>query len=129
MVYEILRRMMHFLIDDVTKQSQKNISSLNISQINEVRQLRKPLIGFGKDAEFYLIQCRQSLKTMLYQHNRIQQMSIQAHDTIQLLFDHFMNHLELVPKDYDVDDNPERAVADFISGMTDRFAIQLQKSL
>jgi len=128
-VYETLRRMMHFLIDNVSSDSQKNISSSNITQIDEVRQSSRALIGFGNDAELKLIQCRQSLKTMLYQHKRIQQMSIQAHETIQLLFKHYMRHLELVPKDYQVDDNPERAVADFISGMTDRFAIQLHKSL
>ena len=128
-VYETLRRMMHFLINNVSKESEKNIASSNISQINEVRQSSKPLIGFGKDAELDLIQCRQSLKTMLYQHKRIQQMSIQAHETIQLLFDHYRNHLESVPKEYEVDDNPERAIADFISGMTDRFAINLTKSL
>ena len=128
-VYETLRRMMHFLIDNVTKQSLKNISSLNISQINEVRQSSKPLIGFRNDAELDLTQCRQSLKKMLYQHKRIQKMSAQAHETIQFLFAHLMSNLELVPKDYEVDNNPERAVADFISGMTDRFAINLHKSL
>ena len=128
-VYETLRRMMHFLINNVTEQSQKNISSLNISQINEVRQLRQPLIRFGKDAELELIQCRQSLKTMFDQHERIQQMSTQAHETIQSLFDYYMNHFDLVPKDYQMDDNQERTVADFISGMTDRFAIQIHKSL
>ena len=128
-VYETLRRMMFFLIDNVSKESQKSIASLNISLINEVRQSKKPLIQFGHGVDLDLIQCRQSLKRMLYDHPRIKEMSIQAHDTIQLLFDHYMNHLELVPKDYEVDDNPERAVADFISGMTDRFAIKLHKSL
>ena len=128
-VYETLRRMMYFLINNVSTESEKKISSSNISQINEVRQLNKPLIGFGKDAELELTQCRQSLKTMLYQHKRIQQMSTQAHEIIQLLFDHYLNCIELIPKDYQVDVNPERAVTDFISGMTDRFAIQLHKSL
>jgi len=128
-VYETLRRMMHLLIDDVTQQSQENISSSNISQIAEVRQSGNPLICFGKEVEVVLTQCRQSLKKMLYQHKRIQQMSIQAHETIQLLFNHHINQLTLLPKDYQIADNPERAVADFISGMTDRFAINLHKSL
>ena len=128
-VYETLRRMMHFLIDNVTKQSQKNISYLNIHQIDQVRQASKPLVSFGGNVESDLSQCRQSLKKMLYQHKRIQQMSVEAHTTIKLLFDHHMNHLDLVPQDYLIDDNPERAVADFISGMTDRFAINLHKTL
>ena len=128
-VYETLRRMMHFLIDNVTKQSQKNISYLNIHQIDQVRQASKPLVSFGGNVESDLSQCRQSLKKMLYQHKRIQQMSVEAHTTIKLLFDHHMNHLDLVPQDYLIDDNPERAVADFISGMTDRFAINLRKTL
>ena len=128
-VYETLRRMMHFLIDNVTKQSQKNISVLNISQIDEVRQLGKPLIEFPKDMEASLTQWRQVLKKTLYQHQRIQQMSIQAHETVEVLFNHYMNHLELVPEDYQMDDHPERAVADFVSGMTDRFAINLYQSL
>jgi dGTPase len=128
-VYETLRRMMHLLIDTVTKQSQKNITSLNISEIIEVRQSIKPIIRFSNDIEASITQCRQALKKMLYQHERIQQMSIQANETIKVLFDHYINHLELVPKDYQMDDHPERAVADFVSGMTDRFAINLYESL
>ena len=128
-VYETLRRMMHLLIDAVTKQSQRNISSLNISQIDEVRQASQPLIRFGKDLEIELTQCRQSLKKMLYQHQRIQQMSTQAHEMITMLFDHYRNNIDLVPKDYLIDHHPERAVADFVSGMTDRFAINIHESL
>ena len=128
-VYETLRRMMHLLIDDVTQQSQKNISSLNISQINEVRQSIRPLIELGQAVDIGLIQCRQWLKKMLYDHKRIKEMSIQAHEIITFLFDHHMSHLELVPADYQIDHNPERGVADYISGMTDRFAINLHKSL
>jgi dGTPase len=128
-VYETLRRMMHFFIDDVTQQSLKNISSLNISHIDEVRQSSNPLIRFGQDVDLDLLQCRRSLKSMLYEHQRIKDMSIQAHEIITSLFDHYMNHYALVPKDYHINANPERAVADFISGMTDRFAINLHKSL
>ena len=128
-VYETLRRMMHFLIDGVTKQSQKNIFLLNITQIDEVRQSSKPLIGFPNDIEASLTQCRQILKKMLYQHQRIQQMSIQAHEMINVLFKYYKDHIELIPKDYQVNDNSERAIADFVSGMTDRFAINLYESL
>ena len=128
-VYETLRRMMHLLIDAVTKQSQRNISSLDISQIDAVRQASQPLISFGKDVEIELTQCRQSLKKMLYQHQRIQQMSNQAHEMITMLFDHYRNNIDLVPKDYQIDHQPERAVADFVSGMTDRFAINIHESL
>jgi len=128
-VYETLRRMMYLLIDAVTKQSQRNISSLDISQIDEVRQASQPLISFGKDVEIELTQCRQSLKKMLYQHERIQKMTIQAHEMIKVLFDHYMNDFDLVPEDYQMDNHPERAVADFVSGMTDRFAINIHESL
>jgi len=128
-VYETLRRMMHFLIDTVTKQSQKNITSLNISEIIEVRQSSKLIIGFPNNIEASLTQCRQILKRLLYQHQRIQQMSIQAHEMIKVLFDHYMNDFDLVPEDYQMDNHPERAIADFVSGMTDRFAINLYESL
>ena len=56
-------------------------------------------------------------------------MSTQAHEMITMLFDHYRNNFELVPKDYQIHDQPERAIADFISGMTDRFAINLYESL
>jgi len=121
--------MMHFLIDTVTKQSQKNITSLNISEIIEVRQSSKLIIGFPNNIEASLTQCRQILKRLLYQHQRIQQMSIQAHEMIKVLFDHYMNDFDLVPEDYQMDNHPERAIADFVSGMTDRFAINLYESL
>ena len=56
-------------------------------------------------------------------------MSFQAHEMIKELFDHYINDFDLVPEDYQMDDHPERAVADFISGMTDRFAINIYESL
>jgi len=128
-VYETLRRMMHFLIDALTKQSLENISSCNISKIIEVRQSSKSLIRFPNDIEISLAQCRQILKRMLYQHERIQRMSKRAHEMIKVLFDHYTNDFDLVPKDYQIDDYPERAIADFVSGMTDRFAINIYESL
>ena len=56
-------------------------------------------------------------------------MSIQAHEMITMLFDNYRNNIDLVTKDYQIDDYPERAVADFVSGMTDRFAINIHESL
>ena len=129
LVYETLRRMMHFLVNNLTSTSQKNISALGIVHIDEVRLADKPLIRFGQDIESDLVQCRQSLKTMLYEHSRIKAMSVQANEIIQTLFHYHMKHYELVPKDFHITDNPERAIADFVSGMTDRFAINLYETI
>ena len=74
---------------------------------------------------------KQFLRKNLYHHYKVNRMSAKAERIITELFNAFMQNVELMPEEHQIaakNDHP-RAVADYIAGMTDRFAIREHRRL
>jgi dGTPase len=79
------------------------------------------------------MELKRFLRKNLYQHDRVQQMTGKAKQTVKTLFEVYMADTGLLPKDVQLRLNKEediagasgraRVIADYIAGMTDRFAI------
>jgi dGTPase len=95
--------------------------------IDEVRN-NAMLIGFSPEMREQQTELKRFLRTNLYQHYRVNRMSAKAQRIVRELFDVFMHDPSLLPDDYqkqsNTDQNKARAVADYIAGMTDRYAIR-----
>lgn len=128
-VYEALRLMMFVLINDVTSHSKQLISEANIKTIDEVRNYKTTLINLSERVQNYINDCRIFLRTNLYEHSRVNQMTSNAQKIIINLFNYYDNNFDALPNDYIVHDKKYRSIADFLSGMTDRFADDIYKSL
>jgi len=128
-VYETLRHMMFILINDVTSHSRKLISESNIKTIDEVRNHKSHLINLSEPVQNYLNDCRNFLRANLYEHPRVNQMTSDAHRIVVDLFNFFADNFEALPSHYKIQEKKHRSIADFLSGMTDRFANSLHKSL
>jgi len=128
-VYETLRYMMFILINDVTSHSRKLISESNIKTIDEVRNHKSHLINLSERVQNYLNDCRVFLKTNLYEHPRVNLMTSNAQRIIVDLFNYYADNFEALPSDYKIHEKKYRSIADFLSGMTDRFANEMHKSL
>jgi len=128
-IHETLRRMMFILIEDVTQNSIKLINLSSIKSIHDVRGYKEELIKFTKSIQIKLDKCRQFLKTNLYKHPRVEKMSNNAQEIITNLFDYYCKNIHELPDDFQNYDDQYRAVADFLSGMTDRFAKSTHNSL
>ncbi len=131
MVHEVIRRMINTLVGDLISNSQVNIRSLNPSTIHDVREAGKPLIGLSDDVAAKNIELKRFLNKYLYQHPKMEKMSEAAKQVIRHLFDGFMSESSLLPEEAqkiigDGNDEKEsgkaRVIADYIAGMTDRFA-------
>ena len=74
---------------------------------------------------------KQFLRNSLYKHERVVKMTDNAKKIIKDLFFHFMNDPSLLPKSYkkNSDDDFSRSIADYLAGMTDRYAISIHKEL
>jgi dGTPase len=84
-----------------------------------------PLIAFSPDMQRQQGELKQFLRTNLYRHYRVNRMSSKAQRIIRELFAVFVDDPGLMPGDFEQrtrEDKP-RAVADYIAGMTDRYAI------
>ena len=127
---ESIRRMMFLIINDVCVYSTKMINKFNPQTINDIRN-QKELILFSEETKKEVFALKHFSRKFIYNHPRIKKMSEEAKGTIQKLFIYFMKNFEKIPFDYRNDKKyiPERIIADYIAGMTDRFALDLMKEI
>ncbi|MGE0031496.1 MAG: deoxyguanosinetriphosphate triphosphohydrolase [Steroidobacteraceae bacterium] len=133
-VHEIIRRMIHEVASDLIEETSRRLAALAPADIEAVRAQPKPLVGFSeaKDAEHH--QLKKFLRTRLYRHERMQATRVGAGKVLQELFLGFMQDVARMPAEHrDAALRLEavsgaagraRAVADYIAGMTDRYAFQ-----
>jgi dGTPase len=136
-ISETIRRMINMLISDLTQTAQQRIRDAAPKSIDDVRTL--PAMMAFSDATY---QDAKSLKQFLYEHlyrhYLVNRMSHKAKNTVRELFEVMMTQTNLVPPDYRVQASSDseqsrllqaRRIADYIAGMTDRFAIREHKRL
>lgn len=124
-VHETVRRMINTLVTDLIQQSERNLSAQNLSTIEEVRSA-PAMIAFSPEINEQQRALKNFLRTHLYRHYRVMRMSAKAQRIISDLFGVFMADNRLLPTQFQ--EHPEsertRAIADYIAGMTDRYAIR-----
>jgi len=123
-VHETIRRMINTLVTDLTRQSLANIEAAAPVSIDEVR-LAPALIGFSPSMREEQHELKRFLRTRLYQHYRVARMAAKSRRIVRDLFDAFVSDLRLLPPEFQgrADADGVRAIADYIAGMTDRYAI------
>lgn len=130
LIPETIRRMINQLVMDLCETSLRNIEQLSPTSIQDIRQAPY-LVGFSQAIEAKNHALKQFLRSNLYHHYKVNRMSAKAERIITELFTAFMQNVELMPEEHQVAaklDQP-RAVADYIAGMTDRFAIREHRRL
>jgi len=129
-IHETVRRMINTLITDLVSQSAKNLGDANPASIEDVRHAA-PLISFSDSIRSEQRELKQFLRTHLYQHYRVNRMSNKARRIIKALFEAFMQDPKLLPPQYQDKalQNQARAIADYIAGMTDRYAMKEYRRL
>jgi len=131
LVHETIRRMINVLVVDLCQQSQQAIAALNPASIDDVRKAPAYLVGFSQALDEKNLELKQFLRKHLYQHYRVNRMSAKARRIIEELFTAFMDNPALMPDEYQLAARQiqARAVADYIAGMTDRYAIREHRRL
>jgi len=133
MVHEIIRRMINDQVADLVNNTRQNLAKHKPGSINDVRALAKPMVCFSAEMCDLNLQLKQFLRKQLYQHYRVQRMSNKAGRVIRNLFDAFMAETKMLPPEQSKrcellessqgEEGRARAVADYVAGMTDRYAI------
>lgn len=123
--HETIRRMINAQVNDLMAETKKNIESYAIKNIDDVRAA-PALVSFSTEIHEQNKEMKSFLHTNLYRHYRVMRMSAKATRIIGELFHAFMDDRRMLPPQYirQADVNHARAVADYIAGMTDRYAIR-----
>jgi len=126
-IHETVRRMINAQVNDVISTSTENIRQANLKTVEDVRNAR-PLIAFSDAMRADASALRQFLYENLYRHYRVKRMTTKARNIVIKLFNAFMADPGLLPPDYQAASGNSveqaRKTADYIAGMTDRFAIR-----
>jgi dGTPase len=132
-VYEILRRMINHLVSDLIDSSAARLGAAGVRSIAEVRSYPGPLIGFSDRTRELNYTLKTFLREHVYKHYKVRRMTAKARRVVRELFDVFFNDPTLMPDEHkatgsrlELVQGPAgraRAVADYIAGMTDRYAI------
>ena len=138
-IHEIIRRMINRQVVDLLLTSKQHLTDAAPTNVEEVRTHSGPLIGFSGELLELHAQLKRFLRKNLYRHYRVHRMSLKAQRTIQSLFEAFFSDTQLLPpedqkrvegySDEYGEKGRARAVADYIAGMTDRFAITEYRKL
>ena len=129
LIHETVRRMINALVVDLCEQSNTNIAKAAPKTIDDVRA-NAMLISFSPAMREQQTELKCFLRSNLYQHYRVNRMTSKAQRIVRELFQVFMHNVKLMPDEFQqrakLDSSTEqaRAVADYIAGMTDRYAIR-----
>jgi dGTPase len=132
-VNETVRRMINEVVIDVIESSQARIQAAQPQDIDAVRSRTEPLIGMSEGMRAQHLELKQFLREQVYRHQRVLRMTTKAKRVVSALFSAFMGEIKLMPAEHrDTAQRAEqrdgvsgraRIVADYIAGMTDRYAI------
>ena len=127
LIYRAISFLISSLIDDVVTNSKKRIKDNNIFIIEDVKNFKDRLILFSGEVNEKNEELKNFLYNNLYTHNKVISMKIKADRVIETLFNAFVKYPDLLPKSAKKNINQyglKRVIADYIAGMTDRFALE-----
>lgn len=123
---EITRRSTNLMISDIIINIKKNIELEQVTNLRQIRSLKKPIVNFSNEMKSNVESVRNFLSERMYSHESIIDMSKNAHQIVTFLYNLLINAdhrtLNELKIDLNRDDSKNRIICDFIAGMTDNYA-------
>jgi dGTPase len=133
LVHEIIRRMINHIVLDLIHTTQAQLTQVRPDSIDAVRAQAKPLVNLSDEVRAEHLELKEFLREQVYRHYKVLRMTGKARRVVHELFDAFFTDVSLMPGEHrdqalkaeELTPNMGRArtVADYIAGMTDRYAI------
>jgi len=123
---QTIRALVDRLVTELVEHSAAGIEASGVGSIEEVRRTRERIIGFAPQLDEIRLELKRFLYENLYEHPRVAEASDRAAEAIRDLFAIYRAAPDLLPEHVRARielDGEARAVADYVAGMTDRFAL------
>lgn len=128
-VHETIRGMINHVVVDLIENSSACLRRSKVQSIDDVRNFGRPLINYSESVSRKMLELKPFLRKNLYNHTHVQQMTQSAKKIVEELFIKFIEEPNLLPTQYQERPGSDglagraRVVADYMAGMTDRYAI------
>ena len=134
-VYEVTRRMITAMVSDLVGESRRRLAELKPQSPDDIRSAGGAVVGFSDGMWDHLTQIRAFLFERVYRSQRIMTIMTAAEQIVRDLFERYQAEPAVMPEGWHLGPvgrggrRPARAIADFVSGMTDRYAIAEHRRL
>ena len=135
LIYEIIRRMIGTVVGDLIAETQRQVDEAGVGSIEDVRDAGKPLVAMSPATYEQHLALKRFLNQHLYGHEQKLEMTRRAQRIIEDLFAAYSADLSHLPPEFAAraatleEQGRARLIADYIAGMTDRFAIRAHEAL
>jgi dGTPase len=125
--HELVRRIITRMIEDVIAESGRRIAMLRPRSVAEVREAPRPIVGFSPAMDKADRDIKGFLYPRMYRHDRVMRVMADAEGVVRDLFAHYSATTADLPEEWVEgivsDADGVRRIADYIAGMTDRYAL------
>ena len=129
LIHETVRRLIDHMVTDLLAETRRRIDQHRPDSAAAVRALAAPLVAFSDGMRQNDRALRSFLFARMYRHYKVNRMTTKARRVVRELFEHYLARPDCLPDEWQLQarDLPEkeraRLVADYIAGMTDRYAL------
>lgn len=137
--HEVIRRLITILVDDLRATTEARLAQAAPDSPDAVRAQSRPMVAFSDAMRTQATELKRFLYTRVYRHHRVYRMTRKAQRVIRELFEALVDDPLLLPPEFQAvaaagreaegEAGVARAVADYIAGMTDRYALHVHGSL
>jgi dGTPase len=130
--YQTVSQMINRMVADLVTNIDRELAAQRISTVEQIRQAGKPVAGFAPEVSERVKELRGIMRDRLYRHYRVSRMTEKAGRVLARLFETYMAEPRQIPEHVLMRGHQEplaRVIADYIAGMTDRFALDEYRKL
>lgn len=140
-IHETIRRMVNRQVVDLIENSRRLLDAVGAAHPDQVRSAEGAVIAYSADLREQALALKRFLREALYNHYQVRRMSLKSVTVIRQLFQAFFEDSRLLPPQYqekiaactagggEGEACRARTIADYIAGMTDRYAIREHERL
>ena len=129
-INQIVRDLINFMVIDVIKTTKNNLRKIDPKSIKDIYNHDSYIVNFSEKMKKIDREIKMFLSKNMYNHNKVKINTNRGKKIVYDLFKHLLkNPKKYINKELFKKDKKERIVADFIAGMTDRYAINLHKKI
>ena len=129
-INQIVRDLINLMVLDVIKTTNKNLLKINPQHIKDIYKENTKIVDFSPKMKIIDNQIKDFLKSNMYNHKRVILNTNKGKKIINGLFKYLLkNSKKYIDKSLLNNKGKERAIADFVAGMTDRYAINLYNKI
>jgi dGTPase len=135
LIHESIRRMIDRMVGDTIAETGARLADSGARSADDIRVLTAPVVIFSDEMRRHATALKAFLFERMYRHYRVNRMSLKAHRVVRELFQAFFAEPDCLPGEWRLlaagpgAAQTARIVADYLAGMTDRFALDEHRRL